>query len=92
MLFLLALVAVTIRLVYGLYCKRYFTDCHCNWIYHKSHGAEMFSFVSWNLIGSVASVTKEQGINIVLNIFLVHLLMQHGALLIGTKCVKWFCK
>lgn len=67
--FLLALVAVTIRLVYGLYCKRYFTDCHCNWIYHKSHGAEMFSFVSWNLIGSVASVTKEQGINIVLNIF-----------------------
>ena len=38
-------------------------SCHCNWIYHKSHGAEMFSFVSWNLIGSVASVTKEQGIN-----------------------------
>lgn len=67
--FLLALVAVTIRFIYGLYCKRNFADCRCNWIYNKAHGAEMFSFVSWNLIGSVASVAKEQGINIVLNVF-----------------------
>lgn len=28
--FLLALVAVTIRFIYGLYCKRHFADCRCN--------------------------------------------------------------
>ena len=29
----------------------------------------MFAFVGWNLIGSIAGIAKEQGINVVLNIF-----------------------
>jgi sugar/nucleoside kinase (ribokinase family) len=29
----------------------------------------MFSFVSWNLIGSSAMVLKEQGVNVLLNLF-----------------------
>ena len=66
---LLAIIAITIRVIYGIYCGRNFKDCHCDWKWNKTEGKQMMSFVSWNLIGSVAGIAKEQGINVVLNIF-----------------------
>ncbi len=66
---MLALVSVTIRIIYGIYCRRNFQECRCNWKWNRSIGKEMLSFVSWNLIGSIAGVAKEQGINVLLNIF-----------------------
>lgn len=66
---LLALVAITIRIIYGIYCARNFSECKCNWKYNHKTGKSMLSFVSWNLIGSIAMVAKEQGINVLLNIF-----------------------
>jgi|UniRef100_UPI003FF0B968 O-antigen/teichoic acid export membrane protein len=66
---LLALIAITIRIIYGIYCKRNFPLCKCNFKWDKSHSTQMFSFVSWNLIGSIAGVAKEQGINVLLNIY-----------------------
>jgi len=66
---LLALVAISIRIIYGVYCKKNFKECKCDYSWNKESGKKMASFVSWNLIGSVANVTKEQGLNIVLNMF-----------------------
>ena len=66
---LLALIAVTIRVLYGIYAKRNFPDCVFDWKWNKKYGKNVMSFVSWNLIGSLAGVAKEQGINILLNIF-----------------------
>ena len=66
---LLALIAITIRIIYSVYCHRNFKDCSCNWKCDKEQRAKILSFVSWNLIGSFAVVMKEQGINILLNIF-----------------------
>lgn len=66
---LLSLIAIAIRIIYGVYCGRNFKKCRCNWKWNKDFRQQMMSFISWNLIGSVAGVAKEQGINVVLNIF-----------------------
>ena len=67
--FFLALIAITIRIIYGIYSHRYFPECRCDFSWNKRKGKNMLSFVSWNMIGSVAGVAKEQGINVLLNIF-----------------------
>lgn len=66
---LLAAVDIILRFVYGIYCKHHFQECRCNWKFDKQLGKNMGAFVSWNLIGSLAGIAKEQGINILLNIF-----------------------
>lgn len=65
----LSLIAVIIRFIYGIYVKRNFSECNCVWKTDAGFQKQMVSFVSWNLIGSIAGVAKEQGINVVLNIF-----------------------
>jgi O-antigen/teichoic acid export membrane protein len=66
---LLAIIAIIIRIIYGIYCSRTFPLCHCSWKMDKADKNRMMSFVSWNLIGSLAGILKEQGINVLLNIF-----------------------
>lgn len=66
---LLALIAITIRVIYGIYCNRNFPLCKCDFKWNKTHSTKILSFVSWNLIGSIAGVAKEQGINVLLNIY-----------------------
>ena len=66
---LLALVAIVVRVIYGIYCNKHFAECKCNWKSNKEIKKKMMSFVSWNLIGSLAGVLKEQGINVLLNVF-----------------------
>lgn len=66
---LLAIIAITVRIIYGIYCGLNFKECHCDWRWNKAEGKKMMFFVSWNLIGSIAGIAKEQGINVTLNIF-----------------------
>lgn len=66
---LLALIAIAIRIVYGVYAKRNFKECNFDWSWDRMYGKNVMAFVSWNLIGSLAGVAKEQGINVILNIF-----------------------
>ena len=66
---LMLLVASSIRLVYGVYCKRCFPEC----TYKKTHDRDlikgMTSFAGWNFFGQGANVICGQGINILMNIF-----------------------
>lgn len=66
---LLAIIAITIRIIYGIYAKKNFPECKFNGYWNKNCGKNVMSFVSWNLIGSLAIVAKEQGVNVLLNIF-----------------------
>lgn len=66
---LLALMSILIRIIYGVYSNKHFVYCRCNWEWNRTHGKNVMSFVSWNLIGSLAVIAKEQGINVLLNIF-----------------------
>ena len=66
---LLFAVAVIIRLIYGVYCTRHFPECSTGPKYDKSIYKEMSGFAGWNFIGTSSSVIRDQGNNVVLNLF-----------------------
>lgn len=66
---LLMLLAIVIRIIYGVYCKHHFTGCSYIFSFDKSLLREMFSFAGWNFIGASSAILRDQGGNILLNIF-----------------------
>lgn len=66
---LLMLVSVIVRIVYTVYCKKNFEECHFKFIFDKPLIVDMISFAGWNMIGSSSAVLKDQGVNIVINLF-----------------------
>lgn len=66
---LMAFVAILIRFVYLLYCKQKFVECRYNFIWDRILIKQMFGFAGWSFIGSSSSILRDQGGNIILNIF-----------------------
>ena len=66
---LMAVIQVALLAMYFFYCRMKFKDCRFTGKYIKEYGKNIGSFVSWNLIGSLAGIAKEQGVNVVLNMF-----------------------
>lgn len=55
--------------IYYLYTRINLKDCKFNGKLDRAYGKSAISFVGWNLIGSLAGVLKEQGVNVLLNMF-----------------------
>ncbi|WP_455674282.1 lipopolysaccharide biosynthesis protein [Phocaeicola sp.] len=66
---LMCAVAFTIRLTYGSYCKRHFKECTYHFVFDKILLKQMFSFAGWNFIGASSAVLRDQGGNVVINLF-----------------------
>ncbi len=66
---LVCVVAVTVRLLYGYYCKRHFAECVFHLCWDRDILGKMFGFAGWNFIGASSSILRDQGGNILLNIF-----------------------
>ncbi len=66
---LLLLAAVVIRLIYGIYCNSKFAECRYRFVFNRPLLLEMFAFSGWNFIGASSSILRDQGVNVVLNIF-----------------------
>lgn len=66
---LLAFWAVVMRLIYGSYCSRHFEEAHFKWIFDKKLIREMMGFVGWAFWGNGVVVLKDQGANVLLNLF-----------------------
>lgn len=66
---LMCVVAVVIRFVYTIYCKIQFQECRYKLLFDKRLLKQMFSFAGWNFIGASSTVLRDQGGNIVLNLF-----------------------
>lgn len=66
---LMCVVAVSIRMIYGHYCKKHFPECIYHFHWDKELLKNMFSFAGWNFIGASAGILRTQGINILLNIY-----------------------
>ena len=62
-------VSLVVRIIYGVYCKRNFEECTYHFSFNKKLFKEMFAFASWSIIGNLGFSLKDQGSNIVLNIF-----------------------
>lgn len=66
---LLGVVALFIRLLYGIYCKRHFEECTYHFTFDKEVLNKMFAFAGWNMFGSGSAVLREQGVSILLNLY-----------------------
>lgn len=58
-----------IRAIYKIYCRRKYPECRFALVWDKALYKEMSGFAGWNLFGSVAWILRDQGLNIVLNLF-----------------------
>lgn len=66
---LMCAVALMIRFTYGIYCRRHFEECTYRFIWDKDLLKRMFGFAGWNFIGATSAVLRDQGSNIVINLF-----------------------
>lgn len=66
---MVAVIACTIRAVYTWYCKRHFEECTYHFTYDRDLLKTMFGFAGWNFIGSIALILRDQGGNLILNLF-----------------------
>jgi O-antigen/teichoic acid export membrane protein len=66
---LMCIVALIVRFTYGNYCKRHFSECTYHFIWDKQLLKQMFGFAGWNFIGASSAVLRDQGGNVVINLF-----------------------
>lgn len=62
-------VALIIRFTYRNYCKRHFSECTYHFVWDRQLLKQMFGFAGWNFIGASSAVLRDQGGNIVINLF-----------------------
>ena len=66
---LLCLVSLIDQLVSVVYCKRKFEECNLQFIFDRSLFKKIFGFAGWSFVGSSATILRNQGANLILNIF-----------------------
>ena len=68
--FIIAFVTLLIFIMYVTYCKAYFSETYLNFkSISKAKLIEMMTFSGWNLFGTFGHILKEQGVNLLLNMF-----------------------
>lgn len=66
---LLAIVSFINTSIYRFYCYKNYSECKFLFVKDKKLFKELISYSSWNLFGSVASMVRNQGLTILLNLF-----------------------
>mgnify|MGYP003301351472 CR=1 FL=1 len=66
---LMSAVVLIVRISYGIYCRANFNECRYRPVFDRQLIKEMFSFAGWNFIGVTSGVLRDQGGNILVNIF-----------------------
>ena len=66
---LMLLVSLATSGFYIFYCIRFYPECRYDWHCDKSLAREILSFNGWGVLGSMATIGKNQGVNILLNMF-----------------------
>ena len=66
---LMALTVILVRLAYGIYCRRNFEECRYRPVFDRPLIREMFAFAGWNFVGVTSGVLRDQGGNILVNLF-----------------------
>lgn len=67
---LLVAVSMSLQLVYLCYCRRNFEECRFRLHFDKKYWKDMSAFAGWNFIGASSALLKDQGVNIILNLFI----------------------
>ncbi len=62
-------VSLNSRVIYQIFCKRHFSECTFKYTFDRGLCREILSYTSYNMIGNVAIIGKNQGGNLLLNFF-----------------------
>lgn len=62
-------VAMGVRIFYGVYCHRSFPSLKFRFAFDKNIFYPIFSFAGWNSIGTSAAILRNSGTSILLNLF-----------------------
>ena len=66
----ICMITVSVRIIYQLYCRKHFEECrHYRFSGQTYMGKDLLAYSGWNMIGAVALISRQQGINIVINLF-----------------------
>lgn len=66
---LLVAASLGVRILYGLYCRRHFSECVYRLKFNSGLFREMAGFAGWNFFGNATSILNLQGVNILINIY-----------------------
>ena len=66
---LLTCLGLVMQCVYLIYCRKHFEECRLKLGFDKEFWKEISAFSVWNFIGCTAGILKDQGVNILLNLF-----------------------
>lgn len=66
---LLTIFAFIVRFIYVQYCKRHFSECIYTFTYDFVFLKRIFGFAGWNMIGTSSAILRNQGVDILLNLF-----------------------
>lgn len=66
---LVVIVTLSVTTLYKLYCGKYLKDIKIHFVKNKQLLKQLLSFSGWSLFGSIASMSTEQGLNLLLNLF-----------------------
>ena len=66
---LIMVVGLINRSIYAIYSKRHFEEATYRMIFDKGLMKEMFGFAGWNFIGASSAVLRDQGGNVLINLF-----------------------
>lgn len=67
---LLTAVGIILQTIYLSYCRINFEECRLTLSFDKKLWKEISEFSLWNFIGCSAGILKEQGVNVLLNLFI----------------------
>ena len=66
---LMMLTVILVRMAYGIYCRKHFEECRYRPVFDRPLIREMFAFAGWNFVGVTSGVLRDQGGNILVNLF-----------------------
>lgn len=66
---LMFIASMSSSFLYNWYCRRHYEECRFSLDFDKVIFKKIFSFSSWDTIGSLAFIGQAQGVNIIINIF-----------------------
>lgn len=67
--FLYVLVGIIIRIIYHIYCHIHFDESKFKFVFNKDIYKNIYSYSLWVTIGGSSAILKEQGVNVLINIF-----------------------
>lgn len=67
--FLVFLIQFVVRSYYQWYCKKHFQECRYHFVIDRPLLKEIFGYSFWNTIGTTSAILRNQGGNILINLF-----------------------